>query len=148
LRVPLRMARRPRGPVTTLGDMRRKDPTCPVCGIGFNVGEPVAWTVGRDRIHEACIDLARVAAPGRAKFGRWKAPAVRVFLQRTGGRLCASCLAMALSLSLDQAREIMQLVDGVAGLRLLPVTCASCLRATDALCVVPVSAPDGGRIAS
>jgi hypothetical protein len=142
------MARRPRGPVTTLGEMRRKDPTCPVCGIGFNVGEPVAWTVGRDRIHEACIDLARVAAPGRAKFGPWKAPAVRVFLQRTGGRLCASCLAMALSLSLDQAREVMQVVDGVAGLRLLPVTCASCLRATDALCVVPVSAPDRGRIAS
>ena len=132
--------------MTTLGEMRRKDPTCPVCGLGFTSGEPVAWTVGRDRIHESCIALARVAAPGRAKFGPWKAPAVRVFLQRTGGRLCASCLAMSLSLSLDQAREVMQVVDGIKGLRVLPVTCASCGRPTDALCVVPASAQD--RVAS
>lgn len=128
--------------MTTLGEMRRKSPTCAVCGLGFTSGEPVAWTVGRDRIHEACIDLARVSAPGRAKFGPWKAPAVRMLLQRTGGRLCASCLAMALSLSLDQARNAMQVVDGVAGLRLLPVTCASCGRASEALCVVPLSAAD------
>jgi hypothetical protein len=132
--------------MTTLGEMRRKEPTCYVCGLAFKAGEAVAWTVGRDRIHESCIDLARVAAPGRAKFGPWKAPAVRVFLQRTGGRLCASCLALALSLSLDQARDVMQVVDGVAGLRVLPVTCASCGRSTDSLCVVPVSAQD--RVAS
>lgn len=132
--------------MTTLGEMRRKDPTCTVCGLGLTVGEPVAWTVGRDRIHESCIDLARVAAPGRAKFGPWKAPAVRVFLQRSGGRLCASCLALALNLSLDQAREVVRVVDGVAGLRVLPVTCASCGRATEALCAVPASAQD--RVAS
>jgi hypothetical protein len=132
--------------MTTLGEMKRKEPTCAICGVGFRAGEPVAWTVGRDRIHESCIDLARVAAPGRAKFGPWKAPAVRVFLQRTGGRLCASCLAMALSLSLDQAREVMHVVDGVAGLRVLPVTCVSCGRPTDALCVVPVSTQS--RVAS
>lgn len=128
--------------MTTLGEMRRKEPTCAVCGLGFAPGEPIAWTVGRDRIHEACIDLARVAARGRAKFGPWKAPAVRVFLQRTGGRLCAACLAMSLGVSLGQAREVMQVVDGVDGLRVLPVTCASCGRPTDALCVVPGSAED------
>jgi hypothetical protein len=132
--------------MTTLGEMPRRLPTCTVCGLGFTAGEPVAWTVGRDRIHESCIDLARVAAPGRAKFGPWKAPAVRVFLQRTGGRLCAACLALALSLSLDQARQVMQVVEGVAGLRVLPVMCAACGRETDALCVVPVSAHD--RVAS
>jgi hypothetical protein len=132
--------------MTTLGEMRRKTPTCAVCGLGLRTGEPVAWTVGRERIHEACIDLARVSAPGRAKFGPWKAPAVRMLLERGGGRLCAACLAMALSLSLDQARDAMRVVDGVAGLRLLPVTCASCGRATTALCVVPVSASD--RVAS
>lgn len=115
---------------------------CAVCGLGLSSGEPVAWTVGRDRIHEACIDLARVAAPGRAKFGPWKAPAVRMLLQRAGGRLCAACLAMALSVSLDQARDVMEIVDGVDGLRLLPVTCASCGRATAALCVVPISVTD------
>jgi hypothetical protein len=124
--------------MTTLGEMRRREPTCTVCGVGFTAGEPVAWTVGRDRLHEACLDLARVAAPGRAKFGPWKAPAVRVFLQRTGGRLCASCLAMALGLSLSQARDVIHIVDGLAGLRVLPVTCASCGRPTDALCVAPV----------
>ena len=133
------MARRARGPITTLGEMRRKRPTCATCGLGFTSGEPVAWTVGRDRIHEACIDLARVAARGRAKFGPWKAPAVRMVLQRLGGRLCASCLAMALGLSLDQARDVIRIVDGVAGLGLLPVACASCGRSTTALCVVPLS---------
>jgi hypothetical protein len=132
--------------MTTLGEMRRKDPTCAICGVGFAPGEPVAWTVGRDRIHEACIDVARVAAPGRAKFGPWKAPAVRVFLQRKGDRLCMACLAMALNVSLEQARDVMRIVDGVAGLRILPVTCGSCGRSTDALCAVPVSAED--RVAS
>lgn len=132
--------------MTTLGEMKRKEPACAVCGLAFTPGEPIAWTVGRDRIHESCIDVARVAAPGRAKFGPWKAPAMRAFLQRTGGRLCASCLAMALSLSLDQARDVMHVVDGVAGLRVLPVTCASCGRPTAALCIVPASAQD--RVAS
>jgi hypothetical protein len=41
---------------------------------------------------------------------------------------------------------VMEVVDGVAGLRLLPVTCKSCGRATAALCVVPLSAAD--RVAS
>jgi hypothetical protein len=132
--------------MTTLGEMPRKPPTCAVCGVGFTAGEPVAWTVGRDRIHETCIDLARVAAPGRAKFGPWKAPAVRMLLERMGGRLCASCLALALSVSLDQARDVIQAVDGMAGLRVLPVTCASCGRETVALCAMPGSATN--RLAS
>jgi hypothetical protein len=140
------MARRPRGPITTLGEMRRKESTCAVCGLRFGAGEPVAWTVGRDRIHESCIDLARVTASGRAKFGPWKAPAVRMFLERSGGRRCASCLAMALGLSLDQARDVMQAVDGVAGLRVLPVACVSCGRATASLCIMPASGTD--RLAS
>lgn len=140
------MARRPRGPMTTLGELRRKEPTCSVCGQGFTGGQPVAWTVGRERIHESCIEVARVTTPGRAKFGPWKAPAVHAFLQRSGGRLCASCLAMALGVSLDQAREVMHVVDGVDGLRVLPVACASCGRATEALCAVSASAHD--RVAS
>ena len=132
--------------MTTLGEMRPKEPTCAVCGAGFARGEPVAWTVGRDRIHESCIDLARVAAPGRAKFGPWKAPAVRMLLQRIGERLCAPCLAMALSLSLDQARDVIRVVDGAAGLRVLPVSCVSCGRPGAVLCVVPISAAE--RLAS
>ena len=136
------MARRARGAVTTLGEMRRKEPTCAICGLAMTTGQAVAWTVGRDRIPESCIDLARIAAPGRAKFGPWKAAAVRVLLQQTGGRLCASCLAMALSVSLDQARDVMRVVDSVAGLYVLPIACASCGRSTTVLCVVPLSASD------
>ena len=132
--------------MTTLGEMQRKQPTCSVCSLGFGRGEPVAWTVGRDRIHESCIDLARVAAPGRAKFGPWKAPAVRLFLARIGGQLCAPCLAMALGLSLDQARDIIHVVDGVAGLRVLSDSCVSCGRPGAILCVVPLSASE--RLAS
>lgn len=140
------MARRPRGPVTTLGDLRRTQPPCAICGLPLTSGEPVAWTVGRDRIHESCIDLARVAVPGRAKFGPWKAAAVRMLLQRVGGQLCAACLAMALSLSLDQARDVIEGVDGVAGLQVRPAACASCGRAGAALCALPRSAAN--RVAS
>ena len=129
--------------MTTLGEMPRKDPTCSVCGVGFTSQEPIAWTVGRERIHESCIELARVAAPGAREVRSWKAPAVRSFLQRTGGCLCASCLAMALNLSLDQARDVIRVVDGVAGLRVLPVRCVSCGRASAALCVVPASSGSG-----
>jgi hypothetical protein len=53
---------------------------------------------------------------------------------------------MALGVSLDQAREVMHVVDGVDGLRVLPVACASCGRATEALCAVSASAHD--RVAS
>jgi hypothetical protein len=41
--------------MTTLGEMKHREPTCTVCGLGFAAGERVAWTVGRDRLHEACI---------------------------------------------------------------------------------------------
>src|SRR5688500_2093425 len=143
------MPRHERRRMTTLGGMRRKQPTCPVCGRGCTRDEPVAWSVGRERIHESCIELARVATPEGARGGSWKAPAVRLFLQRAGGRLCAACLAMALRISLDQVRVVMRITDGVAGLRVLLMACASCGRAIEALCVLPVSggaaAPATGR---
>jgi hypothetical protein len=53
---------------------------------------------------------------------------------------------MALGVSLDQARQVMHIVDGVDDLRVLPVACASCGRVTEALCAVPASAQD--RVAS
>ena len=136
------MARRRRGTITTLGEMRRKPPACGICGLDLRNGEPVAWTVGRERIHESCIELARVATSGRTKFGPWKAPAVRMYLDRVGGCRCASCLAMALSLSLDHARDVIHIVDGVAGLRVLPGTCMSCGRSAAVLCALPVSAAE------
>jgi hypothetical protein len=99
----------------------------------------VAWTIGRERMHESCIDLSRSAGLEGTKHGSWKSPTVRLVLQRAGGQLCASCLAMTLRLSLDEVREVMHSIDGVAGLRILPMTCGSCARAIDGLCIVPVS---------
>jgi hypothetical protein len=119
-----------------------------VCGIDCGDGEPVAWSVGRERIHESCIDLARWATPHTTRYQLWKAPAVRQFLQRTGGPLCAACLAMALKISLDEVREVMRGVDAAAGLQVLSVTCGSCTRATDALCVVRVADRVAGAVAA
>jgi hypothetical protein len=120
--------------MATLGGLPHMPPTCRVCGLDCTRGEPVAWSIGRDRIHESCIDLALVSTPGGTMCSTAKA-AVRVFVLRTGGRLCASCLAMALRISLDDMRDAVHVMDGVAGLRVLPVTCRSCGRAIDALCV-------------
>lgn len=141
------MARAPRGRKGSLGEMPHKRPTCPVCGIGCADGEPVAWSVGRERIHEACIDAARWATPERDKYGLSKAPIVRRFLQRASAPLCAGCLAMALRVSLDEVREVMRGVDAAAGLQVLVVTCGSCTRAIDALCVVPVSGRSEASVA-
>jgi hypothetical protein len=59
--------------------------------------------VGRERMHESCIDLSQSAAPEVRRRGSWKP------------------------------------IDGAAGLRILRMTCGSCARAIDALCVVPAS---------
>lgn len=123
----------------SLGEMPHRRLTCHVCGLGCGDGEPVAWSVGRERIHESCVDLARWATPDTARYRSWKAPAVRQFLQRSGGPLCAACLAMALRISLNEVREVIRRVDAAAGLQVLLVTCGSCTRVIDALCVVPVS---------
>ena len=69
---------------------------------------------------------------------------MRKFIERTGGPLCAGCLALALRVSLDEVREVMRGVDGAAGLQVMAVKCGSCTRAIDALCVLPVS----GRVAA
>jgi len=138
------MARPPRRRKGSLGEMPPKRSSCPVCGIGCGDGEPVAWSVGRERIHESCIDLARWAAPDTARHAAWKGPAVRQFLQRAGGPLCAGCLALALRISLEEVRDVMRGVSGEAGLQVVSVICGSCTRAIDALCVVPVS----GRVAA
>lgn len=132
------MARPPHRRKSSLGEMPHRRLPCTVCGIGCGNGEPVAWSVGRGRIHESCIDVARWATGAATQYRSWKAPAMRQFLQRTGGPLCAACLAMALRISLEEAREVIRRVDGAAGLQVLPVTCGSCTRAIDALCVVPV----------
>jgi hypothetical protein len=88
-------------------------------------------------MHESCIDLSRSVVRKGPMSTSWKAATLSSVLQRAGGGLCASCLAMTLRLSLDEVREVMHGIDGVAGLRVLPVTCASCARAIDGLSIVP-----------
>jgi hypothetical protein len=119
--------------------MPHKRPTCPVCGIRCGASEPVAWSVGRERIHETCIDRARWAALEKASSASWKGPAVRHFLQRAGGPLCAGCLALALRVSLEEVREVMRGADGAAGLQVMAVRCDSCARTIDALSILPAS---------
>ena len=141
------MARPPRRRKGSLGEMPHRRLTCQVCDVGYGDGEPVAWSVGRARIHESCIEAARWTASDTTRNRSWKAPAVRQFLQRVGGPLCAACLAMALRISLDDVREVMRCVDAAAGLQVVAGTCAWCTRAIDALCVVPVSERLAGAVA-
>ena len=74
---------------------------------------------------------------GRRALGPWIAEPVGLLLARHQGRLCSACLALALSLSLEEARQVVDIVANVPGFRLLPVTCETCGRATLALCTVP-----------
>jgi len=74
---------------------------------------------------------------GRRALGAWIAEPVGLLLARHQGRLCSACLALALSLSLEEARQVVDIVANVPGFRLLPVTCETCSRATMALCTVP-----------
>jgi hypothetical protein len=74
---------------------------------------------------------------GRRALGEWIAEPVRLLLARHQGRLCSTCLALALSLSLTEARQVVEIVANVPGFRLLPVTCETCGRSTMTLCTVP-----------
>ena len=74
---------------------------------------------------------------GRRALGAWIAEPVGLLLARHQGRLCSACLALALSLSLEEARQVVDIVANVPGFRLLPVRCETCSRATMVLCTVP-----------
>ena len=74
---------------------------------------------------------------GRRALGEWIADPVRLLLARHQGRLCSGCLALALLLSLEEGRRVVEITSTLPGFRLLPVTCATCARSTLALCTVP-----------
>jgi hypothetical protein len=74
---------------------------------------------------------------GRRALGDWIAEPIGLLLARHEGRLCSTCLALALSLSLTEARQIVEIVANLPGFRLLPVTCETCGRSTMTLCTVP-----------
>ena len=93
----------------------------------------VAWTVGRGRLHEECLEQARLTA-AQERLRSAPAHILPRLLQRMSVCACGSCLALTLRISLRDARELMQRVDGAHGLKVDQMPCASCGRRVDTLC--------------
>lgn len=125
------------GKGVTLGQLKKRVDGCAACHAPLGADEPLAWTWSRQRIHEACMPVWAFANRGRRALGEWIAEPVRLLLDRHHGRLCSACLALALLLSLEEARKIVDLAATLPGFRMLPVTCETCGRSTMALCTVP-----------
>ena len=123
----------------TLGQLKPRPHACAACRAPLGTEEPVAWTWGRQRIHETCMPIWAFADRGRRTLGEWIAEPVRLLLNRHDGRLCPSCLALALSLSLEEARQVVEVTARLPGFRTLPVVCQTCGRSTMALCTVPTT---------
>jgi hypothetical protein len=121
----------------TLGEVKQRVNGCAACHAPLGADEPLAWTWSRQRIHEACMPIWAFANRGRRALGEWIAEPVRLLLDRYHGRLCSACLALALLLSLEEARKIVDITATLPGFRILPVTCETCGRSTMALCTVP-----------
>jgi hypothetical protein len=134
-----------------LGDLKKRTDICAACHAPLGTDEPLAWTWARQRIHEACMPIWAFADRGRRALGEWIAEPVRLLLDRHQGRLCSSCLALALWLSLEEARRVVEITSSLPGFRVLPVICETCGRSTMALCSVPSAelgvAAAGGKCA-
>jgi hypothetical protein len=123
---------------TTLGGMAKPPAgACCMCGKLPEKNDAMGWTWSRQRIHDRCMPIWMLTNRGRRAFGPWVASAVEVVLERNGGRLCDPCLALALSLSLEEARLVIAATTHVPGFHILPVECHSCGRSSEALCLVP-----------
>lgn len=125
------------GKGVTLGEVKIRANSCAACQAPLGIDEPIAWTWARQRIHETCMPIWAFADRGRRALGDWIAEPVRLLLDRHQGRLCSSCLALALSLSLEEARQVVEITASLPGFRVLPVACETCGRSTMALCAVP-----------
>jgi hypothetical protein len=127
------MARPPRKRTATISEVRRDADTCTVCEETLTLSARVAWTVGRGRLHEECLAKAGLTSARDGQSTR-RVHGIRIsplLLRRMS--LCASCLAMDLRVSLAEARDLMQRVDGVNGLKVIQMPCASCGRHVDTL---------------
>jgi hypothetical protein len=111
-----------------------------VCRQELRAGEPLAWGLAHERLHERCLDGLRASRLRPKERPQRVAPAMRSVLSRHDGRLCTACLAMEINVSLQQAREVVSRLGTGEGFAVLPVSCGRCGRQTDALCTVPRAA--------
>jgi hypothetical protein len=130
------------GKAVTLGGVKPRANVCAACHAPLGMEERVAWTWARQRIHETCMPIWAFADRGRRSLGVWMAEPVRFLLERHQGRLCTTCLALALLLSLEEARQVVEITASLPGFRTLPVSCETCGRSTMALCTVPTAPSD------
>ena len=139
---PLLHMRPARLRTTTLADVQSgtRVEICVVCRQELHGGEPLAWGLAHERLHERCLDGLRASRLRPKERPQRVAPAMRGVLARHEGRLCMACLAMEINVSLQQAREVVARIATSEGFAVLPVSCGRCGRQTDALCTVPHAA--------
>ena len=127
---------------TTLADVQSgaRNETCTACRRELRPGEPLAWGLAHERLHERCLDGLRASRLRPTERPQRVAPAMRGVLARHEGRLCTACLAMEISVSLQQARDVVARLIPSEGFAVLPVSCGRCGRQTDALCTIPSAA--------
>jgi hypothetical protein len=123
---------------TTLADVQSgvRGETCVVCRKELRGGEPVAWGLANQRLHERCLDGLRASRLRPSDRAQSVATGLRGVLARHDGRLCAGCLALEIGVSLEQARDVVARVAQGEGLVVLPVACGMCGRETDVVCAV------------
>lgn len=113
---------------------------CAVCRQELRAGEPVAWGLANQRLHERCLDglrVSRVRPSGRPQSA---AAGLRGVLARHEGRLCAACLALQIGLSLEEARALVRGVASTDGLAVQRAACGMCGRETDVVCTLGTAA--------
>jgi hypothetical protein len=127
---------------TTLADVQSgvRGETCAVCRKELRPGEPVAWGLANQRLHERCLDGLRASRFRPSDRGHSLANGLRAVLTRHEGRLCAACLALEIGISLEQARDVVSRLAPGDGLAVLPVACGMCGRETDVVCTVGAAA--------
>ena len=126
---------------TTLADVQSgvRGETCAVCRKELRAGEPVAWGLANQRLHERCLDGLRASRLRPSDRPHSLASGLRGILARHEGRLCGACLALEIGVSLEQARDVMRRLEPADGLAVLPVVCGMCGRETDVICSVGVA---------
>ena len=123
---------------TTLADVQSgvRSESCAVCRKELRAGEPVAWGLANQRLHERCLDGLRASRLRPSDRPQSVANGLRGVLARHEGRLCPACLALEIGVSLEQARDVVRRLTPGDGLAVLPVSCGMCGRETDVICSV------------